>query len=88
MDREHFLPVSTLIRRTAAAVGFAALCSVLAGCGGSQVDKYTVTEADRKAATGVIGEDGKPLPALPKDTHDSAAYGPDGKPMGGGAKAP
>jgi hypothetical protein len=63
---------------------------VLSGCnGGYQVDKYTVTDADREAAKHVgLGPDGKPLPgstaALPRDPHDGAAYGPDGKPMGSG----
>ena len=82
MDRKHCQPVSKFMRRIAAAAGFATLCSVLAGCGGSQVDKYTVTDADRKAAAPVIGADGQPLPVIKKDSKDGAAFGPDGKPMG------
>ena len=64
--------------------------AVLAGCnGGSQVDKYTVTDADRQAAMKAgLGPDGQPLKgstaSLPRDPHDGAAYGPDGKPMGSG----
>ncbi|HLJ54464.1 MAG TPA: hypothetical protein VKT77_05445 [Chthonomonadaceae bacterium] len=69
------------------AVGF-----LSAGCAGHQVDKYTVTDADRAAGATAVGADGKPLPGgtgnLPRDPHDGAAFGPDGKPMGAGIPKP
>jgi hypothetical protein len=80
----------TAIIRTLGAAALAACIAVgclLSGCGGSQVDKYTVTDADRKAAQPALGPDGKPLQggtaSLPRDPNDKAAYGPDGKPMSG-----
>ena len=73
--------LAALLRRIASLVACLAISCVVAGCGGSQVDKYTVTEADRKGAAPVIGADGKPIAPIPRDSHDTAAYGPDGKPM-------
>lgn len=74
------------VRQFVACAAFAFVCGALAGCGGNQVDKYTVTDADRKAGQATLGADGKPLAggtgSIPKDIHDGAAYGPDGKPMG------
>jgi hypothetical protein len=76
------------LRSIAAPIAWIATALALAGCAGHQVDKYTVTDADRQAGAVSVGADGKPLPGgtanIPKDTHDGAAYGPDGKPMGAG----
>jgi hypothetical protein len=82
--------LSTISARSlTASLACLALGALLSGCGGSQVDKYTVTDADREAAKNAgLGPDGKPLKGstrdLPRDSHDGAAYGPDGKPMGSG----
>lgn len=77
------------VRTCAPTAAFVLLGVVLAGCsGGPQIDKYTVTDADRQAAKASLGPDGKPLPGssanIPRDPADGAAYGPDGKRIGVG----
>lgn len=73
--------IKSVTRSAASVAAFAAAASVLAGCSsGAQIDKYTVTDADRAAAKASLGPDGKPvMGAIPKDPHDSAAYGPEGQ---------
>jgi hypothetical protein len=86
MITNHRGPFAIFLRTAASLSGCAAIVCVFAGCGGPQVDKYSVTDADREAAKAAAKAG---TTALPRDPHDGAAYGPDGKPMGGGgAKAP
>ena len=82
MDRASWLSAAALSRGITRVAVIAVLGWIVSGCGGSQVDKYTVTDADRKAAAPVVGADGQPIPLIKKDNKDTAAYGPDGKPMG------
>jgi hypothetical protein len=85
MFKNHGRFTGVYVRSFGWCAAFVATGCVLAGCGGPQVDKYTVTDADREAAKAAKSTGA----AIPRDPHDGAAYGPDGKPIGsGGAKAP
>ena len=97
MSKNRGKCASVRLRAMASIIAVFAAAWALAGCGGApQVDKYTVTDADRQAA---LANSKSPAPAnggagtstgfqtIPKDSHDGAAYGPDGKPMGAGSGA-